>query len=150
MKSRDKIVVVLVSMSMSRLHQTYPGTNPPTHQPRLHQSPRWNPCLDARSRFDIGGIGSDSNRSGVGLQKLARAIVGVEMVKSKKVSMSDWSQIPLTNAQLCFASRDAWAGAAVMENIGRMHDVMQVDSIASLVKGDERSMADVMWICVPG
>lgn len=111
---------------------------------------RWNPCLDARSRFDIGGIGSDSNRSRVGLQKLARAIVGVEMVKSKKVSMSDWSQIPLTNAQLCFASRDAWAGAAVMENIGRMHDVMQVDSIASLVKGDERSMADVMWICVPG
>ena len=104
---------------------------------------RWNPCLDARSRFDIGGVGSDSNRSRVGLQKLVRAIVGVEMVKSKKVSMSDWSQIPLTNAQLCYASRDAWAGAAVMENIGRMHDVMQVDSIASLVKGNERSMADV-------
>lgn len=105
---------------------------------------RWNKNLDAKSRFDIGGIGSDSNRSRVGLQKLVRAIVGVELQKSKKIAMSDWSKIPLQAKQLHYASRDAWAGAAVMENIGKMYDDMQVDSIASLVRDrGERSMADI-------
>ncbi len=104
---------------------------------------RWNQALDAKSRFDIGGIGSDSKRQRVGLQKLVRAIVGVELPKSKKIATSDWSQIPLSNKQLCYASRDAWAGAAVMENIGKMYDDLQVDSIAALVREKERSMADV-------
>lgn len=104
---------------------------------------RWNKNLDAKGRFDIGGIGSDSNRSRVGLQKLVRAIIGVELLKSKKTAMSDWSRIPLSTKQLSYASRDAWAGAAVMENIGKMNAEMSVDNIAALAKERERDMEDV-------
>ena len=104
---------------------------------------RWNNNLDAKSRFDIGGIGSGPKRQRTSLQKLVRAIVGVELEKSKKLAMSDWSRIPLSSKQLCYASRDAWAGAAVMESIGRNYDGMQVDSLASLVRGVERDMVDV-------
>ncbi len=105
---------------------------------------RWNQSLDAKGRFDIGGVGSNSKRSRVGLQKLVRAIVGVELPKSKKTAMSDWSKIPLSSKQLIYASRDAWAGAAVMENLGRFHrEKMHVDLISSLIQENEREMSDV-------
>jgi len=44
---------------------------------------RYNPSLLARSRFDIGGIGSTSRYRRVGLQNLVRAAVGVELAKSR-------------------------------------------------------------------
>ena len=105
---------------------------------------RWNRSLNARSRFDIGGIGSSNNGNRVGLQRLVRAIVGVELVKSKRVAMSDWSQIPLTVKQLNYASRDAWAGAAVMENLSLMYgDKMQADVIGNMIMEIERDMLDI-------
>jgi len=68
--------------------------------------------------------------------------VGVELPKSKQITMSDWSKVPLDERQLVYASRDAWAGAAVMENLGRMYEEMHVESIAALLAG-ERDMADI-------
>jgi hypothetical protein len=105
---------------------------------------RWNKMLQARSRFDIGGIGSSHNGHRVGLQRLVRAIVGVELVKSKRVTMSDWSQVPLSMKQLNYASRDAWAGAAVMENLGFMYEeYMHVDVIGGMIRDVEREMVDL-------
>ncbi len=105
---------------------------------------RWNKMLQARSRFDIGGIGSSHNCHRVGLQRLVRAIVGVELVKTKRVTMSDWSQVPLSMKQLNYASRDAWAGAAVMENLGCMYEeYMHVDVIGTMIRDVEREMVDL-------
>lgn len=105
---------------------------------------RWDATLNARGRFDVAGIGPGSKRTRMGLQKIVRALVGVELPKSKKVAMSDWSQVPLSSQQLVYASRDAWAGAAVMENLGRdCRDEMHVDLIAKMVKENERDMAEV-------
>jgi len=105
---------------------------------------RWDNSLQARSRFDIGGIGSSSKRQLVGLERLVRAIVGVELAKSKSVTMSDWSQTPLTIKQLNYASRDAWAGAAVMKNVGDMYEeTMNVDLIGRKVLKFERNIVDV-------
>lgn len=104
---------------------------------------RWDNSLNANSRFDIGGIGSDSKTRGrIGLEKLVRAIVGVELAKSKKIAMSDWSMTPLSDTQVIYASRDAWAGAAVMENIGK-YDGLNVDCIAQMLRGKEREMQEV-------
>ena len=104
---------------------------------------RWGKSLNANSRFDIGGIGSNSKTRGrIGLEKLVREIVGVELAKSKKIAMSDWSMIPLTDIQVMYASRDAWAGAAVMENIGK-YDGLDVDCIAQMLRGKERNMQEV-------
>jgi hypothetical protein len=104
---------------------------------------RWDNRLDCSSRFDIGGVGSTAKRNRVGLQKLAKALVGVEIPKSKRISRSDWSQVPLSEAQLVYAARDAWAGAAVMKNIHRMYRHMHIDVIADMVKEIERPMIDV-------
>lgn len=129
---------------------------------------RWNPLLKARSRFDLGGIGSvrsmqQQSHNRAGLQKLTRAFVGVELGKQKKISMSDWSRVPLTKKQLWYASRDAWAGAAVMENWfrmsgtlglrvridkGKMTDLVQpieldINSLGRLVVAREREMNEV-------
>jgi len=105
---------------------------------------RWDTTLNARGRFDVAGIGPGSKRTRMGLQKIVRALVGVELPKSKKVAMSDWSQVPLSSQQLVYASRDAWAGAAVMENLGRdCRDGMHVDIIAKMIQGNERDMVEV-------
>jgi len=105
---------------------------------------RWDNSLSSRSRFDIGGIGSSSNGNRVGLQRLVRAVVGVELVKSKRVTMSNWSEVPLSMKQLNYAARDAWAGSAVVETLGLMYeDTMHVDLIGDMVLQVERDMMDV-------
>lgn len=105
---------------------------------------RWDQCLDAKSRFAIGGIGSSKSQP-AGLKKQIKKFLGVELQKSNKIAMSDWSQIPLTDKQIYYASRDAWAGAALMHVLPNMcnGDCMQLNSIVSLMRGRERSMADV-------
>jgi len=72
--------------------------------------------LSCQSRLDLGGIGMKSPGSGmIGLKKLTKAILGVNLIKNKKISMSNWSQVPLSEEQLNYCARDAWAGAAIME-----------------------------------
>jgi hypothetical protein len=104
---------------------------------------RWDNRLNCSSRFDIGGVGSTAKRNRVGLQKLTKALVGVEIPKTKRISRSDWSQVPLSEAQLIYAARDAWAGAAVMKNIHKMNRHTHIDVIADMVKEKERPMIDV-------
>lgn len=99
---------------------------------------RFNRSHMARSRFDLGGIGSgQGSKHRVGLQRLVRAVLGVEMKKSKKLAMSNWSKAPLSRQQVQYAARDAWAGAAVMYDLAeRYPDIFSPDRILSLLKNE--------------
>jgi len=60
-----------------------------------------------------------NNKSG--LQGLCRAILGVDLPKDKIDSASDWTQFPLTDDQITYAARDAWAGVAIATKLASMN-----------------------------
>ena len=105
---------------------------------------RFNRNLRGRSRFDLGGLGSGvGSKNRVGLARLARAVLGVEMKKSKKLAVSNWSRFPLTSGQVAYAARDAWAGAAVMHALGQRHPgTFGPEAMMELLR-EERSMGDL-------
>lgn len=78
----------------------------------------WN-GLDAKSRFDLGFLGSRSNR--YGLKSLTKGLLGVDLPKPREVMLSDWSMIPLNEHQIIYSARDAWAGAAIANQLA-LHD----------------------------
>ena len=122
---------------------------------------QYNPKLVVKSRFDVGGIGigsttktnannfrNNNNHNNhpqrIGLEKLVRAAVGVELSKNKRISMSDWSQFPLSGKQLSYASRDAWAGAAILANLAETYpDIWDVNAIGKLVSENEMDIEKV-------
>jgi hypothetical protein len=75
--------------------------------------------LKAKSRLDLGFIGSSgkNNNKRSGLKTLSRAIIRVDLPKPKKISMSDWSSVPLTEKQIIYSARDAWTGAAIINKL---------------------------------
>jgi ribonuclease D len=76
----------------------------------------WN-GLDAKSRLDLGGIGGIKNNKRRGLKTLSKHILGVHLPKPKAQTLSDWSQVPLTEHQVSYSARDAWAGAAIANKL---------------------------------
>lgn len=70
---------------------------------------------EMRSRFDLGCIlhRNPSRRSGI--RELAHIILGAEVSKSKKLTMSNWGNRHLTIQQIAYAARDAWVSAAIVE-----------------------------------
>jgi len=72
--------------------------------------------IEARSRLDLGGVGVQPNAvrgETTGIKRLAKAVLGLDF--NKKLSLNDWSQIPLSKRQLSYCARDAWVGAAVVD-----------------------------------
>jgi hypothetical protein len=74
--------------------------------------------LRAQSYWDLGRIAGSAQQ--VGLQRLTRSILGVELHKSRRLAMSDWSQVPLTDNQLSYSARDAWAAAAICDELSML------------------------------
>lgn len=97
--------------------------------------------IDAKSRFDLGGVGSGPNRGRIGLKTLVRAVMGVEIIKTRKLSISNWSKVPLSTAQLDYCARDAWAGAAIFKEISKISDVL--DTVLEWIPSRERPMRDM-------
>lgn len=81
---------------------------------------RFDQVQEAKSRLELGGIGGMDGR--VGLKRLTKSILGVDLKKTKKLALSDWSQVPLTREQLSYSGRDAWAGAAIVAELQK-HDL---------------------------
>lgn len=80
------------------------------------------PGVDGRSRLDLGGVGGGGNRQ-LGLRTLAARILGIDLPKSRRTATSDWSQVPLSEKQLAYCARDAWAAAAVVERLAELDDI---------------------------
>lgn len=72
---------------------------------------KWD-ILEIRSRFDLGGVGGNLSKQ-MGLRTLCTRLLHVDLPKTKKVTVSDWSSVPLSKHQLAYAARDAWAAAAI-------------------------------------
>ena len=78
----------------------------------------WGCTFDITNRFDIGGLGATNSQT-VSLKNLTQTVVNVELLKSRKLAMSNWGQVPLTEAQISYCARDAWAAAAVMTELAK-------------------------------
>jgi ribonuclease D len=76
--------------------------------------------LDGRGRFELSGIGSAGRGSQMGLQKLVALVLGRHLPKSKKMSASNWSCVPLLPAQIVYSGYDAWAGVAIAEKLAEV------------------------------
>lgn len=73
---------------------------------------------EMNSRFDLGCILPDSGPyRRLGLRQLAQQILGVQLLKSKKLSMSNWGKRDLDLSQISYAARDAWVAAAIVEQL---------------------------------
>ncbi|KAL7550650.1 hypothetical protein ACHAWF_013863 [Thalassiosira exigua] len=75
------------------------------------------------SRFDLGRVLPNENPSHrFGIRELARRILGAEVKKSKRLSMSNWGNRHLTMDQISYAARDAWVSAAIVERLHECND----------------------------
>mmetsp|Transcript_2104 Transcript_2104/g.3745 ORF Transcript_2104/g.3745 Transcript_2104/m.3745 type:complete len:384 (-) Transcript_2104:2457-3608(-) len=91
--------------------------------------------LEARSRFDLGIVFPRNRNSNIedgttkkydkpqtirnksGLKSLSRSILGIDLPKENWNCHSDWSSVPLSEDQIIYAARDAWAGAAIANEL---------------------------------
>ena len=103
---------------------------------------RFNKNVQANSRFDLGGIATNSSHNRIGLKALVKGLLGIELQKSKKLSMSNWSKY-LTDAQIHYCARDAWAGAAVLSTLEKNYpEMFNPNSLYDLIK-NERSIVEL-------
>jgi len=72
--------------------------------------------LDAKSRLDLSFVGGGQSNQ-YGLKSLSKGLLGVDLPKPKKVTLSDWRIVPLSERQIIYSARDAWAGAAIAEKL---------------------------------
>lgn len=113
--------------------------------------------LDARSRLDLGGIGAEtaafSEESSTlrtanqrrGLKSLSRTILGVDLPKSKTQARSDWSSVPLTESQIIYSARDAWAGAAIVEKLAEYDpETFGTSNLVKLLADSETPVRELM------
>ena len=97
--------------------------------------------FEVTSRLDLSCAlaGAKPGRR-LGLRDLLAGASKVDLPKSKKISMSNWGAKTLTNQQLVYAARDAWAAAKVVQSL-------QGHGKGSLVpiflEREERAMADM-------
>jgi hypothetical protein len=68
---------------------------------------------DVTGRFDLGGVDAPGVNHRVGLKNLVEGLLKRQFEKRRSISVSDWSQVPLSWDQILYSARDAWAGCAV-------------------------------------
>jgi len=100
--------------------------------------------LDAKSRFDLGAMHCDQ-RNRIGLRALAARTLHVDLPKAKRITLSDWSKVPLSRAQIIYSARDAWAGAAIAEQLAKDDpDVFNPESLVELIGNSQLPIAELV------
>ncbi|GMH69857.1 hypothetical protein TrST_g4709 [Triparma strigata] len=79
----------------------------------------YSPSISLTSRLDLGGLSGSTVRP-VGLKNVTKAILDYDIPKNRKIMLSDWSA-KLSQSQLEYACRDAWAGYAVFVALKEMY-----------------------------
>jgi ribonuclease D len=97
------------------------------------------------SRLDIGCILGARNDRHAGLKELAQKVLGVNLLKSKKISMSNWGLRNLSLEQIHYAARDAWVSAAVIDQLRKSNsDTFRVETIMEMeFMSSQRKMDDL-------
>lgn len=97
------------------------------------------------SRLDIGCILGAPNDRRAGLKVLAQKVLGVDLIKSKKLSMSNWGLCNLSLEQIHYAARDAWVSAAIIDQLQKSNrDSFQVETIMEMeFMSSQRKMDDL-------
>lgn len=89
-------------------------------QDLLQLSSQWHK-LEARSRLDLSDVFDLNGGNTLGLKTLTRHALGIDLPKPRSLAISNWSSLPLTDRQLDYAARDAWAGAAIVHALERRY-----------------------------
>jgi len=99
----------------------------------------------AQSRLDLGVLfASKGDRPG--LKRLCRHIAGVELPKPLHITTSDWSRFPLSYAQVDYAARDAWAGAAMVHALQTVFpDEFATERLVELLQQNEPTIAEIQY-----
>jgi hypothetical protein len=101
--------------------------------------------LEAHSRLDLGFVNGDKTTITVGLKQLTRIILGLNLVKSKRLATSNWSQVPLTERQIAYSARDAWVGAAIASRLGTLEpEKFGTVALVSRLES-QRTIKDLQW-----
>eukprot|EP00238_Polyblepharides_amylifera_P005785 CAMPEP_0196590244 /NCGR_PEP_ID=MMETSP1081-20130531/66064_1 /TAXON_ID=36882 /ORGANISM="Pyramimonas amylifera, Strain CCMP720" /LENGTH=338 /DNA_ID=CAMNT_0041913295 /DNA_START=92 /DNA_END=1106 /DNA_ORIENTATION=- len=99
--------------------------------------------IKTNARADISGVKVGSAERRQGLKSLAEDILGIELVKKKKVTVSNWENCPLSDIQVEYAARDAWISRAMLEALREFdEDSFSGDAAQILVK-DERNVQEM-------
>lgn len=102
--------------------------------------------LDAKSRLDLGFLGGyERVGNRFGLKTLSKGLLGVDLPKPKEIAISDWSAIPLTESQIVYSARDAWAGAAIAEKLAKVDpETFGHGALAEFLPQVEPSISDLV------
>ena len=95
--------------------------------------------LEAKSRLNLGGIGAGrTGKETTGLKRLCKAILHVDLLKSRKLAAGNWNQLPLSDKQIAYCARDAWAGAAIVDELkARDPETFSPHNLRSLLEGQQ-------------
>lgn len=113
----------------------------------LELTRHWGPDVMSTAsvcgRFDMGGIGGKLGQT-VSIKTLAKAVLGVELVKSRKIAISNWGKVPLSIPQIAYAARDAWTAAAVLHELAqRDPSTYSTESLLKLVGAQELPLLEL-------
>ena len=65
-------------------------------------------------------------------------MVGVDLPKPRSVTLSDWSCVPLTERQIAYCARDAWAGAAIARKLAESNpNIFGTESLMDILEESE-------------
>jgi len=99
--------------------------------------------LDGKSRFDLGLLGGRGNQ--FGLKGLSKNILDLDLPKPKEIAKSDWSTLPLSEDQIIYSARDAWAGVAIAERLATYDpDNFSYESLVSILPQTEPPISELI------
>jgi len=102
--------------------------------------------LQANSRLELGGVGSSHVGHTVGLKTLTGRVLGLDLPKPKRIIRSHWGRVPLSQTQVTYGARDAWAACAIVHELARMDPrCFNVEDMRQRLRVSQPTVRDLVW-----